>query len=134
MAIKYKLQESEGNHFTIIKLSSDPNFTGWSIPRDANNSMYNEFIQDVKEQGLSIVEGPDIVTPDYKELRQKEYPDIAEQLDQLYWDLKNGNLGNGKWIQNIDKIKRTHSKSNTGTTTIGELPQWVITEGTGNFP
>ena len=122
------------NHFTIIKLSSDPNFTGWSIPRDANNSMYNEFIQDVKEHGLSIVEGPDIVTPDYKTARQTEYPPIGEQLDQLYWDLKNGRLDTGDWIQNITKIKLKHSKSNTGTTTIGELPQWVITEGTGNFP
>ena len=95
---------------------------------------YDQFIQDVKEQGIGIVEGPDIVTPDYKESRLSEYPDIREQLDQLYWDLKNGRLDTGDWIQNITKIKLKHSKSNTGTTTVGELPQWVITEGTGNFP
>ena len=104
------------------------------IPKDSGNRDYQQFIQDVKEQGLGIVEGPDIVTPDYKEERQKEYPPIDEQLDQLYWDLKNGRLDTGNWIQNITKIKLKHSKSNTGTTTIGELPQWVITEGTGNFP
>ena len=107
---------------------------GVRIPKDSGNRDYQQFLEDVKEQGLGIVEGPDIVTPDYKESRQNEYPDIGEQLDQLYWDLKNGRLDTGDWIQNITKIKLKHSKSNTGTTTIGELPQWVITEGTGNFP
>ena len=105
-----------------------------SIPKDKDNMDYQQFLQDVKEQGIDIVEGPDVVTPDYKESRQNEYPDIGEQLDQLYWDLKNGRLDTGDWIQNITKIKLKHSKSNTGTKTIGELPQWVITEGTGNFP
>ena len=104
------------------------------IPKDSANADYQQFILDVKEHGTSIVEGPDVITPDYKESRLSEYPDIREQLDQLYWDLKSGNLGNGNWIQNITKIKLKHSKSNTGATTIGELPTWVITEGTGNFP
>ena len=107
---------------------------GAQIPKDNRNLDYQKFIKDVKEHGLDIVEGPDIVTPDYKAERQNEYPLIGEQLDQLYWDLKNGRLDTGDWIQNITKIKLKHSKSNTGTKTIGELPQWVITEGTGNFP
>ena len=104
------------------------------IPKDSGNRDYQQFLQDVKEQGIGIVEGADIVTPDYKAERQTEYQPIGEQLDQLYWDLKNGRLDTGDWIQNITKIKLKHSKSNTGKTTIGELPQWVITEGTGNFP
>ena len=36
------------------------------IPKDTNNSDYKQFLKDVKEQGVGIVEGPDIVTPDYK--------------------------------------------------------------------
>ena len=116
--------------FTSIYRKSDKSW----IPKASCNSYYEQFIQDVKEKGLDIVEGPDVVTPDYKEERQNEYPPIGEQLDQLYWDLKNGRLDTGDWIQNITKIKLKHSKSNTGKTTIGELPQWVITEGTGNFP
>ena len=123
--MKYKINEND-----VILRKSD----GAWIPRDHDNSDYIQFIQDVKEQGLDIVEGPDIVTPDYKAARISDYPDIGEQLDQLYWDLKNGRLDTGDWIQNITKIKLKHSKSNTGTKTIGELPQWVITEGTGNFP
>ena len=121
----YKINEND----TILRKSD-----GSWIPKDYGNSDYQQFIADVKEKGTAIVEGPDIVTPDYKVERQNEYPPIGEQLDQLYWDLKNGRLDTGDWIQNITKIKLKHSKSNTGKTTIGELPQWVITEGTGNFP
>ena len=47
------------------------------IPKDHDNTDYQKFIQDVKEQGTSIVEGPDIVTPDYKAERQTEYPPIG---------------------------------------------------------
>ena len=126
----YKIVKHIDSGIDLINRKSD----GAWIPKDNGNNDYQQFLQDVKEQGIGIVEGPDIVTPDYKESRLSEYPPIAEQLDQLYWDLKNGRLDTGDWIQNITKIKLKHSKSNTGTTTIGELPQWVITEGTGNFP
>ncbi len=131
MTFKYKLIQNpyDSDDYTITRISDFA-----SIPKDSNNSDYKQFIADVKEEGLEIVEGPDIVTPDYKEERLSEYPPIAEQLDQLYWDLKNGRLDTGDWIQNITSIKLKHSKSNTGKTVRGELPQWVITEGTGNFP
>ena len=127
----YKIQKDpfDGSDNIILRKSD-----GALIPKDHDNTDYQKFIQDAKDNGLDIVEGPDILTPDYKESRQNEYPDIGEQLDQLYWDLKNGRLDSGDWIQNITKIKLKHSKSNTGTKTIGELPQWVITEVTGNFP
>ena len=127
----YKIQKDpfDGSDNIILRKSD-----GALIPKDHDNTDYQKFIQDVKDQGIGIVEGADIVTPDYKAERQNEYPPIGEQLDQLYWDLKNGRLDTGDWIQNITKIKLKHSKSNTGTTSIGELPQWVITEGTGNFP
>ncbi len=125
----YKIIQNTGLP-DLIHRKSD----GARIPKDQYNIDYQEFLKDIKEQGLDIVEGPDVVTPDYKAERQNEYPDIGEQLDQLYWDLKNGRLDTGDWIQNITKIKLKHSKSNTGKTTIGDLPVWVITEATGNFP
>ena len=128
---KYKLTYDQlSDQYSILRTSDNTQF----LKDSGDNIDYKQFLQDVKDQGLGIVEGPDVVTPDYKESRQNEYPDIGEQLDQLYWDLKNGRLDTGDWIQNITKIKLKHSKSNTGKTTIGELPQWVITEGTGNFP
>ena len=131
MTIMYKIiKDPISGLENIINRNSD----GRQFPNHRANADYQQFIRDVKEHGIEIVEGSDIVTPDYKTARQTEYPPIAEQLDQLYWDLKNGRLDTGDWIQNITKIKMKHSKSNTGTKTIGELPQWVITEGTGNFP
>lgn len=124
MAIKYKLQESEGNHFTIIKLSSDPNFTGWSIPRDINNSMYDEFIQDVKEQGLDIVEGTTVVgIVTYTEARASEYPSLQEQQDMQYWDAVNGTT---TWKDKITSIKTKYPKSQVGVTSIAPLPDWVV--------
>ena len=125
----YKIFQNTGLLDQIYRKSD-----GAWIPKDSGNADYKQFLQDIKEKGLGIVEEHDIVIPDYKEERQKEYPPIEEQLDQLYWDLKNGRLDTGDWIQNITKIKLKHSKSNTGKTIKGELPQWVITEGTGNFP
>jgi len=131
MTIMYKIiRDPISGLENIINRNSD----GRQFPNHHANADYQQFIADVKEQGIGIVEGPDIVTPDYKAARISDYPDIGEQLDQLYWDLKNGRLDTGDWIQNITRIKLKHSKSNTGKTTIGELPQWVITEGTGNFP
>jgi len=123
MSIKYKIQESEGNHFTIIKLSSNPNFTGWSIPRDTNNSMYNEFIQDVKDQGLGIVEGPTVgVTTAYDIARQAEYPSIVDQLDKIYHG------GVDAWKADIKAIKDKYPKTQVGVTTVAAVPSWVQTE------
>ena len=92
------------------------------IPRDTRNTSYQQFIQDVAEQGLSIVEGPDIIEPDYATLRQQEYPSREEQLDMMYWDKVNGTT---VWEDTIQAIKDRHPKTITGGTTIGEVPDWV---------
>lgn len=46
----------------------------------------------------------------YKELRLAEYPDIRDQLDMLYHDIKNGNLENGSWLQTIEAVKTKYPK------------------------
>tara|TARA_R100001594_G_C3973004_1_gene248253 strand:- start:34 stop:318 length:285 start_codon:yes stop_codon:yes gene_type:complete len=38
---------------------------------------------------------------------KREYPELAEQLDQLYWDKKNGT---NKWVEAIDKVKSDNPK------------------------
>ena len=43
----------------------------------------------------------------YKEQRRAEYPTIGDQLDQLYWDKKNGT---NKWVEAIDKVKSDNPK------------------------
>lgn len=92
------------------------------IPRDPENTDYQQFIQDVSEQGMEIVEGPDIIEPSYVELRVAEYPSSEDQLDMMYWDEVNGTT---VWKDTIQAIKEKHPKTITGGTTIGEIPTWV---------
>jgi len=89
------------------------------IPTDPANTDYQQFIQDVAEQGIGIVEGPDVVQPSYAELRAPEYPPIADQLDKIY------HSGVANWKKDIKAIKDKHPKTITGGTTIGEVPTWV---------
>ena len=110
---------------TMYKIQSETiknKTTGASIPFDDANSDYQQFIQDVAEQGIEIVEGPDIVEPDYATLRQQEYPSREEQLDMMYWDKVNGTT---TWEDTIQTIKDKYPKTITGGTTIGEVSAWV---------
>jgi len=109
---------------SIVKYT-DSNGKVWSIPVLQNgdgNRFYQKFIQDVAEQGLSIVEGPDIVEPSYTELRAAEYPSLQEQEDMKYWDEINGTT---VWRDTITAIKDKYPKTITGGTTIGPIPDWV---------
>ena len=116
MSIKYKLQKT-GDTDTIIEQSE-----GWSIPRSSGNRHYQQFIQDVAEQGIEIVEGPDIIELSYVELRAAEYPPLQEQEDMKYWDEINGTT---VWRDTITAIKERYPKTITGGTTIGEVPAWI---------
>ena len=44
----------------------------------------------------------------YQRDRSVAYDPIKEQLDQLYWDKKNGT---NKWVEAIDKVKSDNPKS-----------------------
>ena len=92
------------------------------IPKDPNNRDYKQFLRDVKEQGISIVEGPDVSTKSYVELRSEEYPLVQEQLDKIY------HSGVDVWKADIKAIKDKHPKTITGSTTVGDVPAWVQTE------
>ena len=95
---------------------------GYFIPINSENTDYQQFIQDVAEQGIEIVEGPDIIEPDYATLRSQEYPSREDQLDMMYWDKVNGTT---TWEDTIQVIKDKYPKTITGGTTIGEVPDWV---------
>ena len=88
----------------MYKITSDNNVKRGNtfIPLDPANRDYQQFIQDVAEQGIEIVEGPDITEPDYASLRQQEYPSREEQLDMMYWDRVNGT---NVWEETIQAIK-----------------------------
>ena len=108
---------SEGDH--IITQRGDIQI---SIPRVDSNSDYQQFLQDVKEQGLSIVIGPDVTTKSYAELRKEEYPPLEEQLDKIYHSTLTA------WKAEIKAVKDKYPKTITGGSTVGDVPAWVQTE------
>jgi len=91
------------------------------FPAVESNSDYQQFIQDVAEQGIGIVEGPDVIQPSYAELRAAEYPPLEDQLDKIY------HSGVTNWKKDIKAIKEKHPKTIKGGTTIGDVPDWVQT-------
>ena len=105
----------------MYKITSDNNVKRGNtfIPLDPANRDYQQFIQDVAEQGLSIVEGPTIHVPQYDELRRAEYPPIEDQLDKIY------HSGVTAWKKDIKKIKEKYPKHMTEGSTIGDIPEWV---------
>ena len=114
----------------MYKLISDPFGTGYTIQKlgsqisflvDPANNDYQQFIQDVAEQGYDIVEGPDVVQPSYVELRRADYPPIEDQLDKIY------HSGVNAWKAQIKEIKDRHPKGITGRTDIAPIPDWVTT-------
>ena len=116
----YKIILDQFKNPSSVSTTINQSYT--SIPVDPENSDYQQFIQDVAEQGIEIVEGPDIVEPSYTELRAAEYPTLQEQEDMKYWDEINGTT---VWRDTITAIKEKYPKTITGGTTIGEVPAWV---------
>jgi len=110
----YKLNEHNG-----IQRNSDNAL----IPRAEGNRDYQQFLQDVKVNSISIVEGEDVIAPDYVALRTGEdgYASTGEQLDMQYKD-------DGSWEAHILDVKTRFPKTNTGSTTIADVPSWVQEE------
>jgi len=104
----YKLTENS------IQRNSDNAF----IPQAEGNIDYQQFLQDVAEQGIGIVEGQDIIAPDYVALRTgvDGYASTGEQLDMQY---------KGTWEAHIEDVKTRFPKTNTGSTTIADVDDWV---------
>ena len=93
------------------------------IPRNPDNRHYQQFLQDVKEHGLDIVEGPEVVVRvDYKEKRLQAYPDIGDQLDKIYHHVIDA------WKADIKMIKDQFPDSQVGLSTTANVPDWVQTE------
>jgi len=113
---KLKKHPDTGKVHCISLVKDGINFL---IPVNPTNTDYQQFVQDVAEQGMSIVEGPDVVEPSYAELRAQEYPSYADQFDKIYHE------GVDAWKEEIQTIKDKHPKTITGGTTIGAVPNWV---------
>ena len=92
------------------------------IPRDPDNTDYQQFVEDIYTNGLGIVEGADIQTTlPYADARMMEYPPIVDQLDKIYHE------GIDAWKADIKVIKDKYPKTQVGITSIAPIPDWVDT-------
>ena len=109
----YKLNEE-----TIQRLSDNA-----FIPQDEGNRDYQQFLQDVKIHTISIVEGADVIAPDYVALRTGAdgYASTGDQLGMIA-------AGGTTHADHVAAVKTEFPKSNTGGTTIAAIPSWVQTE------
>jgi len=118
--MKHKVNEND-----VILRKSD----GAWIPKASDNSDYQQFLQDVKEEGLTIVEGPDVlVKEDYATARREAYGPIEDQLDKIY------HKGIDVWKSDILAIKDAIPRSQELTTSVGSVPDWVQTEADAYSP
>ena len=114
MTFKYKLYKS-GNNYSI-------RMDNMSIPVDSMNRHYQQFVDDIYEQGIGIVEGADYVgVVSYTDARREEYPPLEEQLDKIYHE------GIDAWKADIKAIKDKYPKTQVGITSIAPIPDWVKT-------
>jgi len=109
----YKLNENN----SIQRLSDNA-----SIPISEGNRDYQQFLQDVKVNTISIVEGADIISPDYVALRTGAdgYASTGDQLGMIA-------EGGTTHSDHVASVKSAFPKSNTGSTTVDDVPSWVQT-------
>ena len=112
----YKLETIKTTGETVIKRND-----GANIPQAEGNRDYQQFLQDVKKEGISIVEGADVVEPDYVALRTgvDGYASTGEQF---------GMQTDGTWDAHVAEVKAKFPKTITGGTTIADVPAWVQEE------
>ena len=79
-------------------------FVAWECPNNSKPPTWEELQEEIQKE----VEIYNYYL--YERNREKEYPELKDQLDMLYHDIKNGNLENGSWINAIDNVKSNHPK------------------------
>ena len=88
-----------------------------SVPNDPANSDYQRILDWINEGNTPT--GPDVIEPDYVALRTGPdgYASTGEQL---------GMIAEGTQAAHVADVKTRFPKSNTGSTTIGDVPQDIL--------
>ena len=88
-----------------------------SVPNDPANSDYQQILDWINEGNTPT--GTDVIEPDYVALRTGPdgYAPIHEQLAMQT---------DGTWDAHVSDVKTRFPKSNTGGTTIGDVPQDIL--------
>ena len=123
MINKYKINQTQIGLSTVqIITTTTSEGKLLNIPLDEGNPDYQQFVEDVYEQGTGIVEGADYVgVVSYTDARKAEYPPLEEQLDKIY------HSGIDAWKADIKSIKDKYPKTQVGITSIAPIPDWVKT-------
>ena len=123
MTNKYKINQTQIGLSTVqIITTTTSEGKLLNIPLDEGNPDYQQFVEDVYEQGTGIVEGADYVgVVSYTDARKAEYPPLEEQLDKIY------HSGIDAWKADIKAIKDKYPKTQVGITSIAPIPDWVKT-------
>ena len=87
------------------------------VPNDPANSDYQAILDWINEGNTPT--GPDVIEPDYVALRTGPdgYASTGEQL---------GMIADGTQAAHVADVKTRFPKSNTGSTTIGDVPQDIL--------
>jgi hypothetical protein len=88
-----------------------------SVPNDPANKDYQDILDWINAGNTPT--GPDVIAPDYIALRTGPtgYAPIHEQLAMQT---------DGTWDAHVADVKTRFPKSNTGSTTIGDVPQDIL--------
>jgi hypothetical protein len=88
-----------------------------SVPNDPANKDYQDILDWINAGNTPT--GPDVIAPDYIALRTGPtgYAPIHEQLAMQT---------DGTWDAHVANVKTRFPKSNTGSTTIGDVPQDIL--------
>ena len=102
-------------YFDDVILNNDTlknNFKGYTGNPPTNAQEYNSM--DLWNDGFDAPTWVEIQSAielaEVRAQRSEAYPKIAEQLDLLYHDIKNGTLDSGTWIQAIEAVKTEFPK------------------------
>ena len=95
-----------------------------SVPNDPANSDYQLILDWINEGNTPT--GPDVIEPDYVALRTGPdgYASTGEQL---------GMIAEGTQEAHVADVKTRFPKSNTGSTTIGDVPQDILDAAANNL-
>ena len=111
MAIKTEKPDHIEDYLVTVRAGQ---WFGWS---DSKNKVYANLIvhdggtkpseADCTNGLKALQDAWDLENDSYKSKRRAAFDSITEQLDQLYWDKKNGT---NKWVEAIDKVKSDNPK------------------------
>ena len=89
----------------------------FGVPNDSANTDYQLILDWINEGNTPT--GPDVIEPDYVALRTGPdgYASTGEQL---------GMIADGTQAAHVADVKTRFPKSNTGSTTIGDVPQDIL--------